>query len=108
MSHIDVTIARATEPQAGALSGLELLHDVYLVLPSLAAWGAVSEALHAVGAELQSLQLLRQGDEYSGRCRLRGVSAEEARRVSGSLIEAGVARQASVEHLMLRPAGVAP
>lgn len=109
MSCADVTNGRASEPQAGGLSGLELLHDVYLVLPNLASWDAVSEALRAVGAELQSLQLLRKGDEYSGRCRLRGVSAEEARRISGVLIETGVARQASVEHLMLRqPADAAP
>ena len=95
MTYADVTNERAGEPQAGALSGLELLHDVYLVLPNLASWGAVSDALHAVGAELQSLQLLRKGDECSGRCRLRGMSAEEARRSSGVLIETGLARQAS-------------
>lgn len=101
MSNAEVT--RATnEAHAEAPFGLELLHDVYLVLPSLASWSAVAEALNHAGAELQSVQLLRQGDTYSGRCRLKHVSAEDARGISLKLIETGVARQSSVEHLMLR------
>lgn len=102
MSNVELTSAGAAAPGNSALSGLELLHDVYLVLPNLAAWGAVAEALNFAGAELQSLQLLRQGEGFSGRCRLKRVSAEEARRISGMLIETGVAHQAKVEHLMLR------
>lgn len=98
----------AAEPQGLALSGLELFHDVYLVLPSLASLSAVAEALNHAGAELQSVQLLRQGDSYSGRCRLRRVSAEDARGISLHLIETGVAQQSSVEHLMLRQAERTP
>jgi len=103
MSIVEATRA-ASEPHGEALFGLELFHDVYLVLPSLASWSAVAEALNHAGAELQSVQLLRQGDAYSGRCRLKRVSAEEARGISVRLIETGVARQCSVEHLMLRQA----
>jgi len=97
--------AIAEEPLVSALSGLELQHDLYLALPSSAAWGAVAEALCAVGAELQSLQLLRQSEGYSARCRVKSVTSEAARRISGILLESGVARHASVEHLMLRTAG---
>lgn len=101
MNNVEATRA-ANEGQGPALSGLELFHDVYLVLPSLASWSAVAEELNHAGAELQSVQLLRQGDSYSGRCRLKRVSAEDARGISLRLIETGVAQQSSVEHLMLR------
>jgi hypothetical protein len=84
------------------LAGLELWHDLYVVLPNWFAWGAVAEALSCAGAELQSVQLLRQPGGFSGRCRLRNVSSEEARRIPELLLASGVARQASVEHLMLR------
>jgi hypothetical protein len=110
---IEMSTANAT-PQTtagdaglGGLSGLELWHDLYVVLPNWFAWGAVAEALSCAGAELQSVQLLHQPGGFSGRCRLRNVSSEEARRLPALLIESGVARQASVEHLMLR-AGAAP
>lgn len=89
------------------LSGLELWHDLYVVLPNWLAWGAVAEALSCAGAELQSVQLLRQPGGFAGRCRLRRVSSEDARRIADLLLESGVARNASVEHLMLRAEAVA-
>ena len=93
---------RTTEPGPGALSGLELQHDFYLVLPTWQSWDAVAEALNCAGAEVQSLQFLRQPEGYAGRCQVKSVTSEDARRISGMLIESGVARQSSVEHLMLR------
>ncbi|MGQ0533590.1 MAG: hypothetical protein ACT4OF_13005 [Caulobacteraceae bacterium] len=102
MSDANVAQGLADEPQLSGLSGLELLHDFHFVLPHLAAWGSVAEAFRCVGAELQSLQLVRQSTGFSGRCRIKSVTSEDARRLSGLLIESGAVLQASVEHLMLR------
>jgi hypothetical protein len=102
MSDRDEAQIPPEERQLAGLSGLELLHDFQLALPHLAAWGSVAEAFRCAGAELQSVQLSRQTVGYSGRCRIKSVTSEDARRLSGLLIESGVASQASVEHLMLR------
>jgi hypothetical protein len=104
MSEFEANPVGADEPALGGLSGLELLHDFHIVLPHLAAWGGVAEAFRSAGAELQSLQLARQAAGYAGRCRIKRVSSEDARRLSGLLIDSGAALHASVEHLMLRSA----
>lgn len=100
--------AQSSGTEGVSRSRLELHHDLYLVLREWGSWAAVAEALSCAGAELQSLQLLRQGENWSGRCRLKNVSSEEVRQLSSMLIDSGVARQASVEHLMLRRAAVGP
>lgn len=94
----------AGQPQAGesGLPGLQLFHDFHLNLPHLGAWGSVAEAFRRAGAELQSVQLIRKAQGFSGRCRVAGVEPEAARRLSDFLIESGTALHASVEHLMLR------
>ena len=84
-----------------AFAGLELQHDLYLTLTDWTVWEHVSTRLIAIGADLQSLQISRQGDGFSARCRLKRLSSEAARGLSGGLLDAGLARQASVEHLML-------
>jgi hypothetical protein len=93
------------EHEFGALAGLELQHDLYLTLTDWTAWDAVSSRLAEAGAELQSLQLSRQGGGFSVRCRLKRLSSEAARGLSGGLLDAGLAQQASVEHLMLAKDG---
>ncbi|MBL8538694.1 MAG: hypothetical protein JNM59_14920 [Hyphomonadaceae bacterium] len=94
--------APSTPRDQRGLAGLALHHDLHLTLTSSDAWAAVTEALSGVGAEVQSLQIMRQGARYAARCRLTRVSAEEARRLSEALIANGVACFASVEHVMLR------
>ncbi|MGH6950769.1 MAG: hypothetical protein ACREH4_07840 [Vitreimonas sp.] len=95
--------------ERGAFAGLELQHDLYLTLTDWTAWEFVSSRLIELGADLQSLQISRQGDGFSARCRVKRLSSEAARDLSGGLLDAGVARQASVEHLMLaKPAAGAP
>ena len=93
----------------GAFPGLELQHDLYLTLTDWTVWEHVSSRLVELGAELQSLQIARQGDGFSARGRLKRLSSEAARGLSGGLLDAGVAQQASVEHLMLaNPAASGP
>lgn len=97
---------REAAKDEGAFAGLELQHDLYLTLTDWTVWEHVSTRLIALGADLQSLQVSRQGDGFSVRCRLKRLSSEAARGLSGSLLDAGVASQASVEHLMLaKPPG---
>lgn len=92
----------------GALAGLELQHDLYLTLGDWTSWGEVSSRLIDAGADLQSLQISRQNEAFSVRCRLKGLSSEIARGLSAGLLDQGVAQCASVEHLMLARAGRAP
>lgn len=96
-SRVDAT----AEIEAGGLAGLELQHDLYLALPDWRAWEAVSGRLTSAGAELQSLQISRQGEGFSARCRLKQLSSEAARGLSDRLLDDGLAQRASVEHLML-------
>lgn len=96
-----VTLPRNAEPDFGGLSGLELQHDLYLTLGEWTAWNEVSSRLVAAGAELQNLQISRQNEAFSVRCRLKGLSSEAVRGLSGGLLDNGVAQCASVEHLML-------
>jgi hypothetical protein len=93
------------EPQLGGLTGLELQHDLYLAIADVTIWSAVTDLVERAGAQLQSLQLQRQGDGFTARCRLKQLSADSARSLAGALLDSGLARQASVEHLMLARAG---
>ncbi len=95
----------AKEDNCGALAGLELQHDLYLTLTDWTAWREISNSLIELGADLQSLQISRQGEGFSARCRLKRLSSDAARALSGRLLDAGVAEQASVEHLMLAKPG---
>lgn len=100
---------REAAKDEGAFAGLELQHDLYLTLTDWTVWEHVSTRLIALGADLQNLQISRQGDGFSARCRLKRLSSEAARGLSGGLLDAGLASQASVEHLMLaKPAAGAP
>lgn len=92
-------VAHAAE--IGALSGLELQHDLYLTVSDWAAWNDVSERLAGAGAELHSLQVSRQGAGFSVRCRIKKLSSPDARALTESFLHAGLAQSASVEHLML-------
>lgn len=95
----------AADLELGGLAGLELQHDIYLTLPDWRGWDDVSSALNAAGAEVQTVQISRQNEGFSVRCRFKRVSSEAARSLSGQLLDAGLARTASVEHLMLAGAG---
>lgn len=96
-----VTRQPDADPDLGGLSGLELQHDLYLTLGNWTAWNEVSARLAGAGAELQSLQISRQNDVFAVRCRLKGLSSEAVRGLSGGLLDQGLAQGASVEHLML-------
>ncbi len=95
----------ANDHDLGALAGLDLQHDFYLTLTDWTVWDAVSNRLVESGAQLQSLQISRQGEGFSARCRLKSLSSEAARGLSGRLLDSGLAQQASVEHLMLARTG---
>jgi len=91
----------ATSELVGGLAGLELQHDLYLSLPDWRVWEAISGRLTSIGAEVHSLQISKQGDGFTARCRLKRLSSEAARTFSDGLLDDGVAQRASVEHLML-------
>jgi hypothetical protein len=92
------------DPDVGALGSAELQHDLFLIVPSWTSWDAISARLVAAGAELQSLQIARQNDGFSIRCRVRQLSEEGARLLSARLLDEDVASCAAVEHLVLRSA----
>ena len=94
-------IDAGSDQEVGALAGLDLQHDLYLTLTDWTVWDAISDRLIEAGAELHSLQISRQGDAFNARCRLKRLSSEAARALTGRLLDAGLAQQASVEHLML-------
>ena len=98
------------DTKLGGLAGLDLQHDLHVVLSDWTGWTPVTALLQGLGAEVQSLQLARLESGFSARCRLREISVDAARSIPGALIDSGVARHASVEHLMLskHAAGVAP
>ncbi|HYD86884.1 MAG TPA: hypothetical protein VEA80_05375 [Vitreimonas sp.] len=98
----------STKPDAelGALAGLELQHDLYLTLGDWRSWSDISGRLVVAGAELQSLQISRQNEAFAVRCRLKGLSSEAARGLSGGLLDQGLASCCSVEHLMLSRAAL--
>jgi|GEM_PF-2142425 len=89
------------DAELGPLAGLELQHDLYLTLHDWRGWSDVSSRIVDAGAELQSLQISRQNEAFSVRCRLKGLSSEAARGLSGGLLDHGLAQCSSVEHLML-------
>lgn len=93
------------ELEIGGLAGLELQHDIYLTLPDWRGWEEVSSALSAAGADVQTVQISRQPEGFSVRCRFKRVSSETARNLSGQFLDTGLARNASVEHLMLASTG---
>jgi hypothetical protein len=84
-----------------AFAGLELQHDLQLSVSDWRDWDAVALHVRGLGAELAGLNLSRQDAGFSLRCRLTNISSEAARGLSQALIAAGLAKQASVEHLML-------
>ena len=94
------TLARCnTGPDA--VPGLELQHDLQLSLADWRDWHGVSQCLIETGAELSGLSIARQEDGFFARCRLRNLSSPAARTLAQRLLGDGLARQASVEHLML-------
>jgi len=97
----DPPCRRPEELANGALAGLDLQHDLHLVLTDWTGWTPVTEVLQRIGAEVQSVQISRLEGGFSARCRLRRISVDSARSLPNALIESGVATRASVEHLML-------
>lgn len=95
-----MTFARCSDgPEA--LAGLDLQHDLQLCLADWRDWQGIAQFLSDTGAELSGLNLARQEGGFSARCRLRNLSSHDARAVAQALLGQGLARQASVEHLML-------
>lgn len=94
------TFARCSEgPEA--LAGLDLQHDLQLNLADWRDWQPIATCLEDTGAELSGLNLARQEGGFSARCRLRNLSSQAARALAQTLLGEGLARQASVEHIML-------
>lgn len=93
------------EDWTAGLRGLELQHDVQILLRDWADWSAVAGLVRAAGAELHGLQLTRSQDGFSARCRLKNLSSDAARALADALLRHGVAERASVEHLMLARGG---
>ncbi len=89
------------EPEFGALPGLELQHDLYLTVRDDSDGQEVWRRLAEAGAELQSLQIIRQDEAFSLRCRIKSVSSDAARGFCAKLIVDDIAQFSSVEHLML-------
>lgn len=89
------------DPDVAALRGLDLQHDLYLSLRDWRAWNAVSARLIDAGADLLNIQIHRQGEAFSVRCRFKGLASEAARAFSAGLLDEGVATRAQVEHLLL-------
>lgn len=90
----------------GGATDLEALHDFTLILPSAAGVSTLTQSLANAGADLRSVHVFRQGNDFTARCRLAKVTPEEARRLCDALIASGVALQGSVEHVVL--AGTVP
>lgn len=90
-----------------AFAGLELQHDLHLMLGDWQSWNAVAERVGRAGADVATLHLSRLGDAYTARCRLKRISSDDARALSSALLDAGLVRGASVEHLMLARATLA-
>ncbi len=93
--------AVSDEASLCGLAGLELQHDFYLTLQDARAWSTVADKLDGAGGQLHSLQLHRLADGFSARARVKELSSENARELAALLLENGVAKRASVEHLML-------
>lgn len=85
------------------LPGLELHHDLHVSLRSWSSLGSIIQALHEVGAEVHALSLSRQADAFVLRCRVKSISAAQARAFADDLSQRGEGA-ASVEHLMLAKA----
>jgi len=95
-----MTLARCNDgPEA--LAGLDLQHDLQLNLADWRDWQNVAQHLSETGAELSGLSLARQDGGFSARCRLRNLTSQAARALAQTLLGNGLARHASVEHLML-------
>lgn len=93
----------------GALPGLELQHDLYLTVRNWSDGQEIWRRLSHAGADLQSLQISRQEEAFSVRCRVKRVSSDAVRTLCAGLLDDGVAQLSSVEHLMLaRPQGRVP
>jgi hypothetical protein len=94
------TFARCSDgPEA--LAGLDLQHDLQLNLADWRDWQGIAQYLSDTGAELAGLNIARQDGGFSARCRVRNLTSHGARALAQALLGAGLARQASVEHLML-------
>ncbi|HRE45900.1 MAG TPA: hypothetical protein PKY87_18290 [Terricaulis sp.] len=94
------TLARCSEgPEA--LAGLELQHDLQLSLSDWRDWQGVTARLIDSGAELSGLNIARNAGGFDARCRVRNLTSQAARALTQTLLGEGLARQASVEHLML-------
>ena len=90
------------ETWVGALKGLDLSHDLTFGVRDLDAVARVAGLIGGAGAELEMLTLRRGGDVLTARCRLKGISPEDARGLLGALASAGaVEAPFSIEHLML-------
>jgi hypothetical protein len=98
MSNASDTVEQARD---GTFADLELQHDLHLMLGDWQAWAAVAEQVRGAGADVATLHLSRLGEAYTARCRLKHISSDDARALSSALLDAGLVRGASVEHLML-------
>lgn len=93
----------ACSPEDFCLPGLELQHEMLFSLKDWSSIGGITERLNAAGAEIHALSLNRTADLFVLRCRVKAISATQARAFVndlGSLVEGA----ASVEHLMLAKA----
>lgn len=85
------------------LPGLELQHDLQLSLPAWESAGEIVQRLSNTGAELHALSLRSRADGFVLNCRVKAISAAQARAFVAELshITTGAA---SVEHLLLATA----
>lgn len=90
-----------TKTDDWCIPGLELSHDLDFVLHDWNSWGAFEGQLTARGGRVHSLTMRRQSTGVLVRCRVRGISANQAREVGAWLGANELAANVSVEHLML-------
>lgn len=90
------------------LPGLELQHDLTLVLANWNAWDALAAQLVKGGGEIHALQMMRQRDGVSVRCRVKRLSAECTRALTRSFAEEEGVQVLGLEHLMLARTTQAP
>jgi hypothetical protein len=87
------------------LRGVEIEHELHLVVRDWLAWTAVSERLSLAGADIHTLHLARNDRGFSVCCRLKRVSPEAARALTTALLNEGIAERGEIEHLVLAKAG---
>ncbi|NWG52202.1 MAG: hypothetical protein HXY28_00630 [Hydrogenophilaceae bacterium] len=90
------------EPDAGALGGLDLMHDLRFQAPDFAAIAGIVQAAAAAGAAIDAMRADRSAEGVHMRCRVVGISEQAARALVDALERDGwTAGRAQVEHLMV-------